>query len=570
MRIKQSNEIQQETKWNKAVIHLLCCFVFGAGYITPAIPNGDVYIAGITGIVVLSGGFFHIHQRKSITQLSLIDAAFWVYLIYTLLNAHSPVDFGTIIRTISIAGIWWYVRQCDLSQSTTTIAMWAMYSGVGQTLIGLLQMMRLISSNHSYFMATGTFNNPGVWGGYLAIMLAIVLPQVSTKQRQQKTWLWMGSCIILIGILLSNSRAAWLATLVTIILLLWLQYRETMMKKRIHLALFLALPIIGYLLYILHPASIDARWHIWKVGLKMFSQSPLFGVGTGGFAVHFMPTQADYLSTATWEVQRLADDNLLAFNDLLLILYEQGCMGLLLFSSLAFLLIRSLFTTPFTIGIQWLIFPLAAICTFSQFSYVSSTWSLFVFLPFLAATIPYTKFVTSRIYYTQLVGVILGCGLLLIGLFYIRKAQHWINRYGDLEDVSTIPSSVDFMVRHDSYLSASLCQAARLIADNDVLTNYAPVLESYLQTAQWKLHIGEGYEAKGDYQQAIHYYQQAHRMMPGLLLPLYAQFSLYRELGDKLLAKQFAQQVVHHTPKLENKQTLQMKNDAQNYLISQP
>lgn len=192
MRIKQSNEIQQETKWNKAVIHLLCCFVFGAGYITPAIPNGDVYIAGITGIVVLSGGFFHIHQRKSITQLSLIDAAFWVYLIYTLLNAHSPVDFGTIIRTISIAGIWWYVRQCDLSQSTTTIAMWAMYSGVGQTLIGLLQMMRLISSNHSYFMATGTFNNPGVWGGYLAIMLAIVLPQVSTKQRQQKTWLWMG------------------------------------------------------------------------------------------------------------------------------------------------------------------------------------------------------------------------------------------------------------------------------------------------------------------------------------------------------------------------------------------
>lgn len=106
MRIKQSNEIQQETKWNKAVIHLLCCFVFGAGYITPAIPNGDVYIAGITGIVVLSGGFFHIHQRKSITQLSLIDTAFWVYLIYTLLNAHSPVDFGTIIRTISIAGIW--------------------------------------------------------------------------------------------------------------------------------------------------------------------------------------------------------------------------------------------------------------------------------------------------------------------------------------------------------------------------------------------------------------------------------------------------------------------------------
>jgi len=55
-------------------------------------------------------------------------------------------------------------------------------------------------------------------------------------------------------------------------------------------------------------------------------------------------------------------------------------------------------------------------------------------------------------------------------------------------------------------------------------------------------------------------------MMPGLTLPLYAEFSLWRKANRHNCAKRLARQVMNHTPKISNERTSQMKQNAQHYL----
>lgn len=157
-----------------------------------------------------------------------------------------------------------------------------------------------------------------------------------------------------------------------------------------------------------------------------------------------------------------------------------------------------------------------------------------------------------------------------IGLLYIGRAHHWINKYGDFQESSSIPPTIVFWVRHDAFLVTALCEQAWLIEDHNCLIDYAPIMACYHQTARWTQNLGESYEAVGDTTQAIMCYQQAHRMVPGRLLPLYAQFALWRDIGNTFKAKQLAQQVLQHTPKIQNNRTHQMKYEAQQYLFSTP
>ncbi|MCD8186540.1 MAG: hypothetical protein LUD68_08910 [Rikenellaceae bacterium] len=43
------------------------------------------------------------------------------------------------------------------------------FCGVVQSLLGIFQQAAILDSNHPYFTVTGTFPNPGPFGGYLAV-----------------------------------------------------------------------------------------------------------------------------------------------------------------------------------------------------------------------------------------------------------------------------------------------------------------------------------------------------------------------------------------------------------------
>ena len=549
---------------SKVWLHLLCFFLFGVGCVEPRLPNGSTYMAGVTGIFALVCGTILFWQRKKISRLSIADVIFVLYIGYTLINLHGTFELGYFIKAISLTCVWWCVRQFP-EMPWRLVAVWAVMSGVLQTIIGVLQWCGILASNHTAFAATGMFNNPGGWGGYLAIMLAFSMSTVLEMRGKERGYMLVGCAVIVVGLVLSNSRAAWLAVVMASIVLLTQQLSRNF-KKHVVVGALVLLPFFVGGLYLLRPASAEARWLIWQVSAKMFTLSPMRGLGTGGFAAKYMTTQADYLSTAPTEVQRMADDNLLAFNEILLVLCEQVVVGLLLLSTLIYFLFRALFKSTLKENrVQWLL-PFTAMFIFSLFSYFSCIWGLLVFLLFVAAGVPAPSIANFRFRLSSLAIALLGNCLLVFGLFSIYRAQTWIKLYANLQcDAPTSPS-MDKIIRHDAYLSTVICEAAWLTEDDHTLFRYTPILENYKPTAQWKIRIGERYEAMEQRQQALSYYRAAHRMMPGLTLPLYAQFSLWRKANRHNCAKRLARQVMNHTPKISNERTSQMKQNAQRYL----
>lgn len=554
-----------KTIHNRGMLHLLCFILFGTAYVEAYLPNGSTYIAGLMGLLAV--GLTPWWQHKKVFQLSVVDVFFVVCVGSTLIHWHGSFELGYVIKAISLVCVLWCMRQFS-SISRTPISTWAVASGVLQATIGIFQYLGVLASNHSAFSATGTFNNPRIWGGYLAIMLSLSLPSVLKAERARRLYMGVGCIVIVVGLVLSNSRAAWLAIFMASVVRLLLHQNKKQMKCTL-VSLFLVTPLLGMALYFLRPSSVEARWLIWQVGTMMFSQSPIWGGGTGSFAANYMMTQAEYLRTAPMEVQRMADDNLLVFNDVLLILCEQGVVGLLLFCGLLFLISRSLFIYCSTEErIQHLI-PLTTIFVLSLFSYTSSIWTLVVLLLMIIASIPAIPIIICRFRVLIIGAAILGSCLLSVGLFYIFQSHIWINQYANFQRNAPNSAVINNIIRHDAFLITRMCEAAWLIGDRQILLQYVPTLENYKQTAQWKMRIGECYEEMGNLQKALGYYRTAHRMMPGLTSPLFAEFMLWRKIDEPNNARKMAQQIVHHSPKIVSKHTCKMKHNAKNYLYGQ-
>ena len=551
---------------SKSLFHLFCFFLFGAGYVEPYIPNGTTYVAGVTGVVALLCGTMHFLQRKKKSSLSIVDVVFALYIGYTLIHVHGTFELGYGIKAIAMASVWWYTRQLP-KISESIIAVWAVISGALQSIIGALQLCGVLVSNHAVFPATGTFNNPGIWGGYLAVTLALSLPSVLEMTGKGKYFMGTGCTLIVVGLALSNSRAAWLSVIVVSFILL-LQHQTRTIRKYIIASALIMTPLFGWGLYLLRPASADARGLIWQIGAKMYAQSPTWGGGTGSFAANYMTMQAKVLRTAPIEVQRMADDNLLAFNEVLLVLCEQGIVGLLFLGTVSFFLLNAFFKSPLKTQQAQKLSLLIALFIFSLFSYPSSIWALLVFFPFVAASISTPSITNVHFYRLSIGAASVGYCLLSMGLFSIFQAHIRINQYADLQSDVPVSPSIIQTTRHDAFLTTLISEAAWLIGDNKTLLQYAPILESFKQTAQWKVRLGECYELIGKTQKALFYYRAAHHMVPGLTSPLFAEFSLWRNLGKHQQARHAAWRVIHHNPKIKNNSYNQMKHEAHIYIMS--
>lgn len=62
--------------------------------------------------------------------------------------------------------------------------------GIIESLLGLLQLVGICESNNSYFNLTGTFFNPGPYGGFLAIVAVVLIVHIVSEYKEQK-----GVCI---------------------------------------------------------------------------------------------------------------------------------------------------------------------------------------------------------------------------------------------------------------------------------------------------------------------------------------------------------------------------------------
>ena len=260
-----------------------------------------------------------------------------------------------------------------------------------ESVLGILQIVGLAESNNYLFACTGTFDNPGPLGGFLAIGLCISLAEIQLKKR--RCWLsYVTVVLCVIMIPSTQSRAAWMSIMVCTFFYCLRKPKTLAWIKAHWMVSLICITVILSSVFVFKRPSSNGRLFTYKMELKTIKRNGFSGVGMGHFSNAYGITQRDYFAkTISLDEGQLrydesdrervcADNPKVGFNEYLQLGIEFGIGPLILFLSLAVMILYRLsrLNSPFFYG-------LLSMLVFAFFSYPFSLWEyLVLFLVFAA------------------------------------------------------------------------------------------------------------------------------------------------------------------------------------------
>lgn len=241
---------------------------------------------------------------------------------------------------------------------------------------GLLQYLGICASGHSSFAMTGSFANPGPYGGLIAILLAILGTYVIQNHNAQKWYdkvlviLSYISCVLCVIVLpASMSRAAWLALGIAVLVFGFkgLNLADLIRKHKVFAAVASVVVIMVMIgVFFLKKDSAIGRLHIWHMELRAIAKEPLSGHGKGTVLGVYGDTQAEYFAEKERPeiITKVAGCPEYAFNEYLKIGVEYGIPAMLGVIVVLILVIALLMKYRLTFA-----YGLIAFCVFAFFSY---------------------------------------------------------------------------------------------------------------------------------------------------------------------------------------------------------
>ncbi len=253
----------------------------------------------------------------------------------------------------------------------TPIVLWgAVVLGFAESLIGFLQVIfqgsigwyllgeprldilnpevakTIVSGGGRFLRAYGTFVHPNVLGAFLTISILCVIylfltphPTKSNFERRLSLFVGCGVFFFLImGLVLTFSRAAWLVSFLMSSFLLFSEWRKNRFSEKLKFLLVTLLTSIIFLIPIFYyvifskfhlsasEPAIQFRMNDLKLGWQSIKENPFFGVGLG---------------QPIYSGQQQPIHNLY-----LLIASETGLIGLFLFLLFIFFIIRNSLRQP--------------------------------------------------------------------------------------------------------------------------------------------------------------------------------------------------------------------------------
>lgn len=210
--------------------------------------------------------------------------------------------------------------------------------GAMEALHGLGQIAGIYPSNHSLFVLTGTFYNPGPYSGYLAAVLPIALHRMlvsnGKKDRLSVAQYYFSMCVLLLICCVlpaGMSRAAWFASLISCGYVVLRVYRvkvKSFVSK--HRYAVSGVLIVGALLassaYFMKRDSADGRLLIWKITSQAIASSPCGEENGRTFSAIYGDAQERYFTNCEYSESEawVAGTPDFAFNEYLQIAVEYG------------------------------------------------------------------------------------------------------------------------------------------------------------------------------------------------------------------------------------------------------
>ncbi|NDV64582.1 O-antigen ligase family protein [Bacteroides sp. 224] len=519
---------------------------------------------------------------NKLIKVTIPDIILFLYIIWIgiriLIRNEEPDPFY-ILSDIYLAFIYIAVRNMNKKQ-TNRIINYLFLSGVLQALICLAQLTGVIASNHSLFDFTGSFHNPGPLAGFLVPIFFLsgylFYKQFVGKRKMHLMVVYGGGLLLFLGVLfLSNSRAAWLAVVVGVLLLLL----KKGVSGKIRMASILLVLCLLVFLYYLRRDSADGRILIWKASLEMCKEAPVTGLGAHSFPRHYMHYQADYLKNHSDVREILLAGNVkYAFNELIRITAEDGLIGLLLFLSFCGIILRPVFRSYSNLGTDIISCAFIGLLIFGLFSYPSDVQAIRLVFIILGGIL--VNRVGVKVAYTSdkplfikgviLVVAIIGIGFQLNKLFMYEKGRREMRSFllkeKDFDEDVFQRTTKAFNLNADYMLFYSA-----ILFNQKEYHKALPLLEqaARLQPSSFLLSdLGECYYHTGDYVKAEQAFLLATEMAPGYVNPHYRLFSFYRQMNFLDKATQKAHYIINAKYKQYGSIAIFAKKEAKEFLNS--
>lgn len=459
-------------------------------------------------------------------KITTIDIAVIVYLLYSLSNLllirSTPPDIITTSRWVVFILFYIALRNSDKKE----MIVWGLViSGVMQVAIGVAQLCGIMMSYHSDFPVTGTFPNPGPYSGFLALSLVSSVWLILNTYRF-KSLLWSMLIVMVFMLLMTDSRAAFVAAIIGIVIQLKIFRKRWIKTISIFVVCFLLVT-----LYFYRPGSANARLLIWRVCAEMFEKKPLVGSGIGTLSQYYMNTQADFfLNKSNLDFIEVSNNNYQSFNEFIHLAVEQGIVGVLLFLIIITTCRKS---TLFPLIVVW--------CIFSLFSYSADIPALMM----------------------SLIGAISLCEDKIIFQFNFNKK--WFLAFALL-----VPFVITIDLKYKTAMKNIANEtSAQFPYNRDYMLKFVMQKQTIERIKQFTINIGSSSEImcdmgdlfleEGDIGRADSCYVLANRMVPCRIIPLHKLLLLHK---DKEKANYYAKEILNFNYQSVGSALLRARADA--------
>ena len=405
--------------------------------------------------------------------------------------------------------------------------------------LGLAQALRLKTSGHASFAMTGSFANPGPYGGLIAILLVILGAYVIQNRYAQKCYdkalvvLSSISCALCVIVLpASMSRAAWLA--LGVAALVWgfkeLRLADWIRKHKAVAAIASGLIIIAMAgVFFLKKDSAIGRLHIWHMELRAIAEAPLSGHGKGTVLGVYGDKQAEYFAEKERPeiITKVAGCPEYAFNEYLKVGVEYG--------------------VPAMVGvIVGLILVIALLLKFrSPFAYGLIAFSVFAFFSYPLEALPIKSDAEKEWESIQYLASM---------ELYEDAVEELAPLYDNLKD--------NYRFIYDYGYALHKCN--RYQESNEILKEGAKISSDPM----FYNIIGKNLEALGLYEEAEKAYLHAHYMVPQRLYPLTLLMRMHIRLGNNNEAMRYGRMILDKPVNERHRTMLRLQSDARHCVDS--
>lgn len=513
-------------------------------------------------------------RNKRFPEISMVDIIIACYAGYILFNSFFirplPVTNLFLLKFLSVCLIYISIRMMtDKQQRTGNLSIAII--GTLEAVLVILQNYGWVESDHLLFNCTGSFFNPGLAGGFLACSFCISgYLLITTRICFKKICLFI-SCVLQINALvLTHSRAGWIAAIIGLCYLLWhtdgivIQRSKAFIKKNLIVqCIIISIAIIAAIsAYQYKKASADGRLFIWGICWDMSKDKIITGHGTGMFREKFPNYQAAFfMQNPDSDNVDYAGNPLYPFNEYLSVLVTQGLIGV----AFLILMVISLFFHSSSKDARQQRAFLLTWGVFACFSYPMAHYRLMILLPFLIALLPITgRTLRSHLgWWTKIIilGVIIsGIYVGISGILTYSKLEKAYNKHERISQELYNDIKYDLTLLNHYYNSI----ANKLPACEEfyLLKEYVELYPSSYGLCE----LGRRYKSRKLFSRAKECFIFAYHINPSLIVPQYELFLLYREEENMNQMVAIGERILHQPVKQENTISIKIKTEVRKVL----